>query len=91
MSRNRPHEYIVYTHRPSFTERDLGYRCKVVTRRIPHGKFYRDYLDYLPASVGRLAVVSAYSAASAKEYAATHRGVRCDRGLSGAHRRRRKG
>lgn len=74
MSRNRPFEYIVYTDRPGYGG---GYKCRVRTLKIPRGKHYRDMLDYLPPTVGKLAVVSAYSAADARYGAEKTRGIRC--------------
>lgn len=69
----KPYEYIVYTSIPPYPSKG----CKVHTMRIPRGKTYRDVRDFLPASVGRLAVVSAYSASTAREYARDVRGINC--------------
>jgi hypothetical protein len=70
----RPSEFIVYTTHPPYP----GSGCKVRTMRIPRGKTFHDVRDYLPPSVGRLAVVSAYSASTAREYARDYRGIRCN-------------
>lgn len=67
------HEYIVFTDRPAYPRTG----CRVRTIRIPYGKTFDDMRDHLPPTVDRLAVVRAYSAGTAREYAATHRGVRC--------------
>lgn len=72
--RNIPYEYIVFEDRPPFV---YGGGCRVRTIRIPRGKTFNDVRDRLPASMGRMAVVRAYSAGTAREYAATRRGVRC--------------
>lgn len=62
-NRTRPYEFIVYTDRPPWSG------CRVRTMRIPRGKTFHDVRDQLPASVGKLAVVRAYSASTAREYA----------------------
>jgi hypothetical protein len=73
---NRPFEYIVYTDLPSYRYGNSRH-CLVRTTRIPRGKHYRDMVDTLPPTVGKLAVVSAYTAADARLAAARLRGVRC--------------
>jgi hypothetical protein len=72
----RPSEFIVYTDRPPYPRSG----CRVRTMRIPRGKSFNDMRDYLPPSVGKMAVVSAYSASTAREHAAQSRGIRCNGG-----------
>lgn len=90
MSRsNIPHEYIVYQDRPPYPLTG-GRSCVVRVKRIPRGKHFDDVRDYLPASMGQMRVVRAYSASGAKSGS----GVTCSgaqrSGISGARRRRRR-
>ena len=71
---NRPHDYIVWTEDSMWAG-----PCRVRTMRIPHGKTFEMVRGLLPESITKLAVVSAYSAATAKAYAAQSRGIRCSR------------
>lgn len=62
---NIPHEYIVYQDRPPYPMTG-GRSCVVQTKRIPRGRSFNDVRDSLPASMGQMRVVRAYSASSAK-------------------------
>jgi hypothetical protein len=87
VANNRPNVYVVYTYLPPYGH---GTGCRVLTKRIPRGKRFEDVRDTLPASIGTYAVVNAYSASTAREYAASSARVRCPAGFSGARRRRRR-
>jgi len=81
--RNVPHEYVVYQDRPPYPLTG-GRSCVVRTMRIPRGQTFHDVRDSLPASMGQMRVVRAYSASSAKSGS----GITCSSaqrsGISGA-------
>ncbi len=84
---NRPSQYIVYTDMPSY---GYGSGCQVRVLRVPKGMSRESAYDRLPPTVGKLAWVSAYSAATAKAGAAQSRGIVCPRSVSGARSRRKR-
>ena len=82
---HRPAEYVVYTDVPAYPRTG----CQIRVKKIPRGQTFNDVRDSLPPTVGRLAVVSATSAGTAKA-GAGQRGVRCAPPFAGARRARKR-